>query len=217
MSGTAFSVGQMAELQAIVSPSIAVALPKVAAKLGEPKGVLRALKDKNEILAERLESALENAIKGMMILVPRGSTTLAFADMHMPDAYYRTRSGLYVYYDFRDSIVAKAKPTASGVSIKMDIAELGQVATDEEIEGALPKNHLFDESTVCAVVAGMIAKQPNGEAGDLENTGYANLLYTSSCVVHVRWDGDYREWLVYTWSRDDDRWYAGYRVLSPAN
>lgn len=46
--------------------------------------------------------------------------------------------------------------------------------------------------------------------------GYANLFYTESCVVGVRWDRFHGGWSVGTWSRDGVRWSADSRVFSPA-
>ena len=39
--------------------------------------------------------------------------------------------------------------------------------------------------------------------------------YESSCVVNVNRNVDNRKWNVNTWNRDDNRWNAGNRVLSP--
>jgi len=216
-SGTPFSRGQLNKLQTMLSNSMVTALPNVAEKFRDPKVVLKALDGKGEILAGHLESALEQAIGKMLMLIPRNRLSLTLAERHDPGTYYQTRTGLWVYGGFKDHIVSKAKSTKAGISFKVNVDDLGHDATDEEIENSLPKKHLFDESAVCAIVAEMISKQPNGEPGDLENIGRVNLLYTSSCVVVVNWGGDYREWNVNTWGRDVHRWNAGNRVLSPAN
>jgi hypothetical protein len=145
------------------------------------------------------------------------SIQLTLAADHDPSEFYQTRSGLFVWDDFRHLIVSGAKPTKSGTSFSVTSARLTREATDAEIERALLAEHLFDESAACAIIAELIAKQPGGGEGHLQNTGYANLLYTRSCVVGVYWDGLYREWRVYSWGRDVLGWDAGRRVLSPGN
>jgi hypothetical protein len=60
----------------------------------------------------------------------------------------------------------------------------------------------------------MIAKQEDGKAGDLDNTGNANLFYTPSWVVHVAWLAVDREWLVDTWLRVGRVWGAGHSAFS---
>lgn len=146
-----------------------------------------------------------------------GITTVTLADRHDPDAFFQTRPGLHVTEDFRRRVVAKAKPSEAGTTHKVESAELMQNLTDKGVEDALPTNHLFDESQVSAVIAGLIAGQPNGEEGALLNNGRANLFYLSFCVVRVHWDADSREWRVFTWRRDENGWLAGVRVFSPAN
>ncbi len=219
MSGTAFSPGQMAELNSNVTSALAVALPKVAAKFGDPKVVLAGIKDKTEILAGRLETAIEDVIKSMMALIrrPQLSITITDSDHRNPDAFFKTRDGLYVWDDFQTRVVKLAKPINTGTTFKVNVDELGADLTDKEIENGLPKNHLWDEGALCAVVAEMISKQPEGKEGDLLNNGYANLFYTSSCVVFVFWRAVSSKWGVNTWDRGGLGWSAGVRVLSPAN
>ena len=149
------------------------------------------------------------------VLIPRGSVSLTLSQPHDPDAFYRTRSGLYVWKDFRDRIVANAKLVPTGTTYQLAVFELKVWDTDEQIEAVLPEHHLFNESALCAIVAEMVLNQRNGEPGDLEHTGRANLFYTACCIVSVHWSADYREWNVYTWKRVGG-WHAGRRVFSPA-
>jgi hypothetical protein len=210
MSGTAFNPGQMSEFTSSVSGAVATALPKVAARFGNPKAVLAGIKDKSEILAGRLEDVLEGVIKSMLSLIRRPQRSVTISERRDPDVYYRTRPGLYVYGDFRDRVVSKAKSVEAGTIFKVNEDELGETLNDEQIENGLPKKHLFDESAVGAVIAEMI------ESGQFDKKCFY-LLYTQSCVVHVLWYSDDRGWGVSTWHRAGHRWYAGDRVLSPAN
>jgi hypothetical protein len=220
MRGTPFSAGQLGELEYTINIGITTILPKVADKFGNPEAVLRALEGKGQILAGHLELALEQAIRGMMVLVSRRTVSLQILVQNNPDAYFRTRTGLWVSNDFRSHIVAKAQWYPAGTSsIVVNVDEISQEdgAADKEIEGALPTRHLFDETDVCAIVETMISKQPNGMEGDLENTGKVNLFYTSSYVVRVGWRAVNVRWYVETWRRDESRWDTGGRVFSPAN
>jgi len=218
MSGTAFSASQLAELHSIITPSFAKALSKIASKCGDPKRVLNALNGKNELLAERLETmSLEDAIKSFLVLIPRGRITITIGEARDPDTWYRTREGLYVWDGFRNRVVAKAKSIPAGTTYNLDVFELGENLTDEQIEMALPKNHLFDESAVSAILAEGVTQQPNGASGFLKSTDYAaNLLYTGSSVAYGCWRGVCAEWSAGAYARDDDRWVAGARVFSPA-
>lgn len=135
---------------------------------------------------------------------------------HSPAEFFKNRKGLYVWSSFSDSIVEKSKPVDAGSEFKVSSLDLKESANDEEIEDALPKEHIFSETDVCAIVAALIEKQPNGEEGTLLNNGYANLFYTPSRVVHVFWRAGRGEWRVYDWFLDGFSWDGGYRVFSPA-
>src|SRR6185312_1286058 len=145
------------------------------------------------------------------------SITITDSDHRNPGAFFKTRDGLYVWDDFKSCVAKKAKPVDTGTTIKVNVDELGTSLSDKEIENGLPKNHIWDEGVLCAVIAEMISKQEGGKEGDLLNNGYANLFYTSSCVVNVDRYADNSRWAVSTWRRGGDRWSAGARVLSPAN
>ena len=131
-----------------------------------------------------------------------------------PTEFFKNREGLYVWSSFKDNILDKAKTIEKESEFKISSYDLVKFGNDEEIEKELPEKHLFSETDVCALIASLIEKQPKGEEGTLQNNGYANLFYTSSHVVVVRWSGG--EWSVYDWYRRDGRWGGGPRVFAPA-
>ncbi|MDO8589902.1 MAG: hypothetical protein Q7R69_01345 [bacterium] len=206
----------MSKLQSIINIGVATALPRLAEKY-DPKVVLKALQGRGQIFAGHLGTALEQAINMMLVLEPRGSTTVTLTEEHDPVGFYLTRSGLYIWDDFWTDVVLRAKPTVAGTTFRVESYDMMQCAADKVIEGALPKVHLFNETGLCAIVAGLIARQLKGEKGELVNNGCSNLLYLHSCVVDVCWSVGFREWDVHAWRRDGVEWDAGGRVFSPAN
>ncbi len=174
------------------------------------------LEEEGDEVAEEMFGVLRKRVEARLILIHRDPVIVTLATDHDPDLFYRDRSGLWVYDDYRRLVVAKAQPSKSGTICRANRFELAKDLKDTEIEVALPKNHLFGETEVCALIAGMIAEQSDGGDGKLLNNGRANLFYLGSCVVDVRWFADDRGWHVFTWSRDRIRWSAGSRVFSPA-
>lgn len=216
LMGTPFTPGQLNRLQSIINIGVTTILHQVAKKY-DPKIVLKALDGRGKIFAGHLEAALDQAINSMLMLTSRGTVTVTLPERHDPDAFYRTRSGLYIWDDFRTRITAQAKPSETGATFKVESFGLMRGLDDKEIEAMLPKSHLFDETQVSAIIAGLIARQPNGEDGALVNNNFANLFYTSSRVVGVGWRAGGRQWVVASWERGDDRWVASSQVFSPAN
>lgn len=155
-------------------------------------------------------------VEAGLALVSRGSATITLDADHNPDQFYRTRSGLYVWDDYRERVVSKAKLSPAGASYKFNYSTLARDLRDREIEACLPAQHLFDETAVCAIIAGLITKQPQGEEQVLLNNGCANLFYLAGCVVIVYWVACDREWGVDTYAHDDDGWDAGSQVFFPA-
>lgn len=133
-----------------------------------------------------------------------------------PKEFYKDRDGLRVWSDFTGRIVNKADEVEAGTKYIIASFDLVEYANDAQIEAELPEKHLFNETEVSGVIADIISKQPKGEAGTLQNNGYANLFYTPDFVVSVRWHGFDGYWFVFTCERDDYRWGGGSRVFSPA-
>lgn len=154
----------------------------------------------------KTKSILEQVEKKIGIKVPKDFN---------PKKFFVDREGLYIWSGFKERILATTPEVTKWGAISVSSFDLKDYATDAQIEKALPKDHIFKESDVCAVIADLIGKQTKGETGSLVNTGRANLFYTTAFVVSVDWYGG--AWYVYAWDRDDDEWSAVYRVFSPAN
>src|SRR3989344_101403 len=201
------TAGQIGKLQELLAARLRKSELRSAA-------VQKALEDNGDAIADEMVAAVRKRAEATIFLAPRGRSTITVKERHDPDAFYRTREGLYVYDNFRSRVVSKAR-SIKAEAFTVESAELMRDLTDEEIEGSLPKNHLFGETEVCAIIAGLIAKQASGEEGTLLNNGYANLFYTGSCVVGASWRSGDREWGVGTWGRGDFGWLAGSQVFSP--
>lgn len=133
-----------------------------------------------------------------------------------PQDFFQSREGLYVWSDFNERILEKALSVAAGTKYELAPFKLLESSSDETIESALPKAHIFSESDVCAIIAELISKQPKGEDGSLDNSGNWNLFYTPTFVVCVHWYSVGGFWRVSTWHRDGLVWDADTRVFSPA-
>ena len=150
-----------------------------------------------------------------LVAVPDRSSTFD------PHAFFQTREGcLYVWESYTNRILAAAKKTEALPAMEITSFDLIKNANDGEIRGELLKDHVFeDASEFCALLAGMIERQPNGKDGDLLNTGYVNIFYVRGVrggvfTVSVYWSADRRGWGVSAGPLGGDRWFAGYRVFS---
>jgi len=134
-------------------------------------------------------------------------------DPNNPAAFFQPRLGLWVSPDFRARVLGRVV----NISTEVKHIDLSREMSDADIEKMVGPNHLFGDEQVCRTIARLIAAQEEGKEGELLNNGFANLFYTSSCVVFVNWSADDREWRVSAWRRGDSGWSAGLRVFSPGN
>lgn len=138
-------------------------------------------------------------------------------ERHDPDAFYKTREGLYVTDDFRRNIVGVAKPTDAGAKWKkMRRFELTVNATGTDLKSARPQG-IWSATEFCPWLCAKLAKQPNGKAGELLNDGRATLFLVEGAnggvfVVNVHWRAGHSEWHVYAWKLGNE-WDAGDQLV----
>ena len=187
-----------------------------------PVGRLNALVKKLGGL-EVMDGILNDTVKFTLVEAPVPSVLSPFqafsttiTETRDPGNFFCDRSRLYVWGDYRYRIVSKAKSVETDVVITAKWANLEQDAADKEIGLALGEGHIWEESTLCAFVAQHISEQEGGRGGMLLNNGFANIFYTTSCVVVVGWGAGGRGWGVGAWGRGGGGWSAGGRVFSPA-
>ena len=168
-----------------------------------------------------LLSALASRVRRNLLRLVNDKWSISRAQQAIRSAcFFQTRDGLWVSDNFKDRILPKAKPieTLDGACGKS--FDLRKSAYDGDIVPELPKSYIFDESELCARIAQMIEKQPNGAKGDLlENNSDWNIFYVtyvSGYVVSVHWDSGHGEWHVNAWRVGGFDWTAGYRVFSRA-
>jgi hypothetical protein len=133
--------------------------------------------------------------------------------------FFVTRSGLYVWNEFRDRILVIVKPAVALVH-KLKHYDLPENMTDEKVREKLGNGHVFEDASVfSATLAKMIDAQANGEDGDLLNNGYTNIFYVRGLngevfAVVAFWISDGREWSVLAIRLGGCRWFAGGRAFS---
>ena len=118
----------------------------------------------------------------------------------------------YVWPGFMTHVVAKAKPSEPSGIVKIPYAPLSRSTKVCDLLKT-PGVGNFDPSKLSAIIAAMLAKQPNGESGDLLNDGCANLFPCGPVLALVFWRDDYRRWGVDGWDPGDGV-DAGRRVFS---
>lgn len=129
-----------------------------------------------------------------------------------PKAFYQTRDSLYVWSNFNERIVAAAQIVEAGKKFgKVPRFKLVRNATGKMLKTARPKA-VWNATDFYAWLAAKIDKQANGEAGELLNTGWANLFLVEGVgevvVVYVNWNSVPRYWNLNTW-RLGNEWNAG--------
>lgn len=186
-------------------------------RVGGEEGMKRLLA--GELKVVPVGEAAKKPVKKPGVLVRDGSfSAVELTTRHDPRKFYQTRAGLYVWSGFVNWVVAAAAPSEAGRTFKKTSAwKLTKNATGKTLMTARPKD-VWTATDFCAWLSVKLAAQPNGEAGELLNTGWANLFLVEGVnsearVVGVRWNSVRREWHVGAWALGGEGG-AGHRFAS---
>ncbi|TSC52510.1 MAG: hypothetical protein LiPW41_280 [Parcubacteria group bacterium LiPW_41] len=129
-----------------------------------------------------------------------------------------TNPKYYIWENFQKWILNKASDFIPEFKGTVKSLKLTKSMKDSEILAEIGESNIFSIDEACAIFKALTERQPNGEAGDLINNGYANIIYVrldEKTVVpaRVRWNFDNREWRLIARSFDDYSWFAVHSVL----
>jgi hypothetical protein len=141
-------------------------------------------------------------------------------DLFDPHKFFQNREGLWRSDAFVRQILSVAKKTER-IQLPEHVScfVLPKNMNDAEVRKGLGDNHVFSATEGCAVITGMISRQPNGENGDLINDGKANIFYVRGkddevFTVDVDWNAGGRNWVVSANQFGSYPWFAGRRGFS---
>lgn len=170
-----------------------------------------------------VKSGTTQAARAHRFLRPAGEVTLhGSTDPFDPYRYFENRTGLYVGSDFKKRILSAAQRTNGFPEMTVGSFDLVKPAYDTEIRSEGHDDHVFENTgEFCAILAGMIDKQPNGGEGNLLSNGDWTIFYVHGAdgeiyAVYDSWQkAPAREWLVYADKLDSRQRRAGSRVFFP--
>lgn len=164
-------------------------------------------------------------VRNLKKLRAHATSVLAFANTVETDKFFVAGENgitkIWMSDEFGNRIKKFLPKSLQSSDTAFDSFDLTENMFDSQIMHELGNSPLPKMSELVCSVAGMVAKQPNGEEGHLLANGYANLFYGSSdedgrflvLCVH-RYDG------LWVWhcNEFDERgkWSAGRRVFSLA-
>ncbi len=144
----------------------------------------------------------------------------ALATTFLTGEYFITRPGLWVSTDFKLRITS-AYPEAlvpRGLH-GVESFDLTNGSSDQDILTKMGgEENVLKHAFTPDQLSDLINLQENGESGQLQNNGCANLFYVVGAngvlfVVSVLWYADGRGWSVSAWELGGVRWPAGLRVF----
>ena len=171
-----------------------------------------------EACAKVLSSTSSRILKYLELLNPKFSiSSVSFSR----DKFLASKLGVKVYLwdNFKNWIVPKLSETIPVFSGNLASYKLTKNMYDKEVRAEIGEDQVFTPDEALAIVFTIISKQPNGEVGDFENTGYANIFYVrlkSGEVVTllVLWRSGGCGWGLDSVRLGGGYWYEGGRVFA---
>jgi hypothetical protein len=181
-----------------------VALIKLfeAQKVSDEKvGQILESKEFLEYCASFLNRTTYRILKHLQLLNPKlPISSFSFSR----DKFLASNLGVNVYLwdGFKNWIVPELSEIVPRFTGDLASYKLTKNMYDKEIRAEIGEADVFTPDEALAIIFTIISEQPNGEVGDFENTGYANIFYIrlkSGEVVMV----------VVDWHSVDRVWYLG--------
>jgi hypothetical protein len=123
--------------------------------------------------------------------------------------------------NFKSIFLPLVSKTINYAGGKLEKLKLTKNRNDFQIRDERGDIIIQTADAIAGQIISMISKQPNGEAGELLNNGYANLLYYLDgegrlCYVRVWWRAGDREWSCDAFVALSNEWREGLLAFSPA-
>jgi len=215
MSQTNISGSKQRKIKAVFGNIVSSKLATLDGEEGD------RLLSKLELLRESIEPFIIGVLdKHSRLVLPKlklvkSNVSLGPVESHDPNAFFKTRPGLFVTDWFECLFLWEAKPVTNLGPVSLSLYEQTEDMSDENARDELPKNHVFeDPSELCARLEQMISKQWNGEKGDLPNDGSEIRFHVSYGGAFVRRDVFNKRWFVGAFNHRVGGWIKGTRVFS---
>lgn len=135
--------------------------------------------------------------------------------------FLNSKLGIKIYMgdNFKNWIVSELLEEIPAFSVNLASYKLTKNMYDKEIRAEIGEDDVRTPNEALAIIFSNIAKQPNGEAGDFLNNGYANIQYVrlkngEVVAVFAPWFSDDREWSLDACRLDGSGWREDNRVFA---
>lgn len=222
-SKTNWSLNQCAQIQAAFIKAVPNALGRLRFNPGDLIRTVQGSGEEMEVGISRLLKSLftrsgEWHLKNLKLI----AGGIAIATESFAKEGFFTKNGpvkLYFWDNFANWILKAIPETVPAFQGKLTKTQLTESMYDSAILNELGNPKPFTVGESVAIIRDLLTKQPNGESGELQNNGYANIFYVQLenarvLAVYVHWYSDYRGWGLGAHDLDDDQWFVGYCVFS---
>lgn len=140
-------------------------------------------------------------------------------DEFNPNVLLEGYHGLFVWEQFRTSVLVVVEPLAWVPSVRVGRFRLKLQSRDDEIRADLSDDHVFpDPSIFWPHLARMIKQQEVGGAGLLFNDSHTNIFYVCGLsgeiyTVFLYWRTGKQQWCLGALQGNACEWYEGGQVI----
>jgi hypothetical protein len=183
-------------------------------------GLLQQFVDDPKWAGQEFQNFLnkKRILKHLQLLNPKLSISSASFSR---DTFLNSKLGVKVYLwdDFKRLIVPELSETISALTINLTLYKLTKNMYDSDIRAEIGEEDVRTPDEALAIIFANVSKQPNGETGNFENNGHANIQYVrlkgrGVFVVSVCWDPIDHRWFLRSDWLDNGYWLGDRRVFA---